>query len=296
VGILWFRTYGRSRVVRDGAIYHVFERWGRLRYEGLDRELRGIMREKGLREEDPFDEIVARSFVLEAGNEGFGAIVAKASALLSERVSMGARDLEKRFLQGTLIGATPVTRGVALPHLRLEGIEHPEMVLVRSRRGVSIHLESPFGGHDDRTVEAIFFLVSPEGNPGMHLRMLAQIAEHVEHVSFSESWRTAGDENDLKEVLLRDERFLTIHVVRDSKTAVMIGCMLREIEVPEGSLIALVKRGMEIVVPRGSTALQEGDRLTVIGSAAGIRLFQERYGGLPKGVRGPPRDRKRGTG
>ena len=41
--------------MRDGAIYHWFERLGRRRYEGLDPELRGILKEKGLRAEDPFE-------------------------------------------------------------------------------------------------------------------------------------------------------------------------------------------------------------------------------------------------
>jgi len=61
VGTLWYWYYARDKVVRNGAIYHVFERLGKRRFEGLDYELRGILKEKGLRKEDPFEEIVAHN-------------------------------------------------------------------------------------------------------------------------------------------------------------------------------------------------------------------------------------------
>ena len=64
--IFWYRWYAAPRVRRHGAIYHVFERLGRRRFEGLDIELREILKEKGLRDEDPFDEVVAMASVMDA--------------------------------------------------------------------------------------------------------------------------------------------------------------------------------------------------------------------------------------
>ena len=61
LGTLWYFKFARDKVNRDGAIYHMFERWGQKRDTGLDAELRGILKEKGLRDKDPFDEIAARS-------------------------------------------------------------------------------------------------------------------------------------------------------------------------------------------------------------------------------------------
>ncbi len=42
-GTLWYFYYARFKADRNGAIYHIFERLGRSRYQGLDRELRGIL-------------------------------------------------------------------------------------------------------------------------------------------------------------------------------------------------------------------------------------------------------------
>lgn len=49
LGFIWYWKYSRLRVARNGAIYHIFERLGRQRYEALDSELRGILKEKGLK-------------------------------------------------------------------------------------------------------------------------------------------------------------------------------------------------------------------------------------------------------
>jgi mannitol/fructose-specific phosphotransferase system IIA component (Ntr-type) len=276
-------TYASARVVREGAIYHLFERLGRRRYGGLDRELRGILKEKGLRSEDPFDEVVGRSHVIDAPDgTGFLALLEEVAPLLAARVGSSAESLREGFLQGTRIGATPVTHGVALPHLRLAGLEHPEMVLVRARAGVDVPVEDealtlhhPDGNH---RVYALFFLVSPEDDPARHLRLLAQLAERVDADSFHEEWRKARDEQRLKEVLLRDERFLSLSIGREGPTARLDGLTLRELHLPEGSLVAVVRRrGGEILVPSGGTRLAEGDRVTIIGTPERIRELAARY-------------------
>ncbi|GIS78697.1 MAG: hypothetical protein CM1200mP14_02630 [Gammaproteobacteria bacterium] len=47
-GAMWYTYYARHRVDREGAIFHVFERLGKRRYEGLDMELREIIKSKRL--------------------------------------------------------------------------------------------------------------------------------------------------------------------------------------------------------------------------------------------------------
>lgn len=280
LGAAWFRYYARDKVVRGGAIYHVFERLGQRRYDELDRELRGILKEKGLREADPFDEIVARSFVIDLQRETkYEEVVEQVAKRLAQRVPVAFKEIRTRFLQGTRVGATPVTRGAALPHFRVEGLAHPEMALVRARRGVRIAANHPLAAHEgEHGVHALFFLVSPDDNPGQHLRILAQLAGRVDEESFVPDWDAARGEQELKEVLLRDERFLSLYVRGDLPTAPLIGHPLREVPMPEGTLIALVRRGSRTLVPRGRTVLREGDRLTIIGDPQGIRDLHRQYG------------------
>lgn len=274
VGAVWFRFYGRSRVERRGAVYHIFERLGARRDRDLDRELRGILKEKGLRSEDPFDELVARSRVIDVEEEkAFEDMVEEASRWLARQVPAAKREIQEGLLQGTRLGVTPVGRGIALPHVRVEGLEHPEMVLVRSRSGLHIisRKASGEGPERDQLVHAVFFLVSPEESPSQHLRILAQVATRVDQEGFADRWRNARDEQAIREVLLRDERFVSFRVTRDGAAAALAGRTLREAAMPEGALVAVVRREGQDLIPRGATALEEGDLLTVIGEPEAIR-------------------------
>jgi len=279
VGIGWFRYYARDRVAREGAIYHVFDRLGQRRFDDLDRELRGILQEKGLREEDPFDELVVRSITMDAEvGSSFDEIAQRASLLLSKRLPCAAETLLEGFMQGTRTGATPVTGGVALPHLRMPGIDSAQLILVRSQKGIRISTGDLFGQvHSSELTHAIFFLVSPDEDPRQHLRILAELAGQVGRESFIEDWIKARGDQQLKEILLRNDRFASIYVQENSKAASMIGRSLRELTIPEGCLVAIIHRGGSTIVPRGGTVIKLHDRLTIIGSPSGISQVNELY-------------------
>jgi mannitol/fructose-specific phosphotransferase system IIA component (Ntr-type) len=257
----------------------MFERWGQLRYSGLDAELRGILKEKGLREEDPFDEVVARSLVIDLDHPvEFEDVTRRASEWLSGHVPHTADEIEKQLLDRTHIGATPVTHGVGLPHLKIDGIEHGEMVLVRSNHGIHIQFTDPLTGHEaEERLTAIFFLFSPEHDPSQHLRVLAQIARRVDDESFLDEWQSASNELELKEALLHNEDFLSLTMRMNTPTSELIGRALRDVAFPDGCLVALLRRGGSMLIPRGDTILQEDDRLTILGAKEGLDALTERF-------------------
>ncbi len=276
----WFMYYARKRVERAGAIYHVFERLGRQRYHGLDPELRGILKEKGLRKNDPFDDIVSRSLVFDLHEEcSFESLVRIVAYKLRMIIPLTPDEIIDQVMEGTRIGATPVSHGVALPHFRTHRIEQPEMVLVRNLKGVSMTLYDALTHEEKDAIEvtAVFFLISPERDPAQHLRMLARIAERVDEENFAIEWRTARDEHDIKESLLHDDQLFSMRIAHDSSAAQLVAKALREIEFPDGCLIAILSRGGLSFVPDGSTILQEGDRVTIIGDNQGLAQLRDRY-------------------
>lgn len=277
-GTLWYAYYARDHADREGAIYHVFERLGRQRDDGLDRELRQIMKEKGLRATDPFEAVVAHADVIDAA-EGttFRQVIWEAAAHLAESCNTSARELGDGFLRGTVVGMTPVSHGAALPHLRLPGLTASRMVLVRGRSGIPMDVEMEADTpHSAGDIHAVFFLVSPEADPGRHLRILAQIAGRVDDDDFMDAWLNADDDQALKEALLRDDRVLAITIARGTPIEKLIGVELRSMRMPDDTLVALVRRDDTVVIPRGNTVFEEGDRLTIIGNPAGIAELRRR--------------------
>ena len=278
-GAMWYNYYARDRVDREGAIYHVFERLGRQRDEGLDRELRQIMKEKGLRDADPFEEVVTAASIIDTpAGTGFRKVIWEASAHLAEACDVSAKELAEDFLQGTLVGMTPVSHGVALPHLRRPDIGSACMVLVRCPGGMKMDVDLAEGRDgQSEPVQAVFFLMSPLDDPGQHLRLLAQIAGRVDKEGFMAAWLSASNHQKLKEAILRDERLLALTLELGTPSASLIGRALKDILLPEGTLIALVRRGPEVVIPRGATVLEHGDRLTIIGEPADLDTLGERF-------------------
>jgi len=288
VSTIWYFRYARHRVSRAGGIYHVFERLGRHKHHDLDTELRGILREKGLRDEDPFDEIVARSLVFDVDEAtSFDELLQQVAFKLRSVIPLTAEEIVEQVMEGTRIGATPVTHGVALPHFRTARIEQAEMVLVRARQGVRMMTYSPLTLEAEEEVDlhAVFFLVSPDSNPTQHLRILARIAERLDEESFAIEWESAQTEQELRSSLLQDERFLTLSLRRARSTQELIGLALRDAGMPPGCLVALLSREGRSFVPNGSTVLAEGDQLTVIGEKQGLSVIKARFRGTREAAR-----------
>ncbi len=149
--------------------------------------MRGILKEKGLRKEDPFEEIVKfGKFYDLKGSQKFDQVLNKIADYLGTILPISSEEIIQQIMEGTKIGATPVTHGFALPHFRMDGIEKAELVLVRNNDGVSIEIFNPLTHEAEETqiVKGLFFLVSPENDPSQHLRILAKIAGRLDDDDF----------------------------------------------------------------------------------------------------------------
>jgi len=279
VSLLWYRFYAEQHMEREGAVFHLFERLGRRRDPGLDRELRGILKESA-GETDPFADLVAEARVLDLTEPmDFEALIWRVCAGIARDTPVATDALADRFLEELKAGLTPVARGVALPHLRLEGLRAPLLHLVRTSHPLDIPGAEALDGSDVGDVRAIFVLVSPKEDVRAHLNALARLAGRAEDDAFMADWTSAHTEQDLKEALLHDERFLSLHVERGGPTEELVDQEVRHVVLVEDALIAMVHRHGEVLIPGGRTVLHEGDRLTIVGSVEAIRTLTHRFEG-----------------
>ncbi len=240
-------------------------------------------REKEEVEAVAFELLVTRAFVRDLDYcAPFEELVEDVSAQMAQRLPVTAMRLRQGFLDGARYGLMPITHGVALAHLRVPEIEEPELMLVRCRQGVQIPVDSesaksPEASGHSETVYAILFLVSPEEDPGKHLRTLAYLASRIDEPDFLDRWRRASDELALKATLLDPEHFLMLTLCPDDESATWIGHDVGELDLPVSCQVALVQRQQKRFVPGPYTRLQEGDRLIIIGEASGIRALRQRF-------------------
>jgi len=282
LSVAWYYYYAYGKIDRQGAIFHVHERLGQYKDRGLENEMRHIMKEKGLRDEDPYEIVVSKAAVLDVKSSdiNYKGIVQKACTDLSTKLHVDEEKLFKAFNNLGDFGTIPIGQGAALNHTRLDIDTEPELFIVRIKDGLSVSSRY-FESETESQVEkgdklyAIFFLVSSERHATQHLRFLAHMAEMVDQEDFQKRWKNAESESELREILLRDERFINLRVRPDNKTGSMIGKKIHEIELPGESLVAVLKHEGDINIPHGNTIIQEGDELSIIGNVDDIKRIKE---------------------
>jgi mannitol/fructose-specific phosphotransferase system IIA component (Ntr-type) len=280
VSVVWYFSYSKDKVEREGAIYHVHARLGKYQHEGLEREMRGIMREKGLRKEDPYEKAIGRALVLDLSNDlHVDEITKTVSNAFAERVDISAEKIYSLFLEDYREGIIPVGNACAIKHVRVEEDVDTEVALIRIKDGLpfdSVNLESNQKDLDEE-LNSLIYLMSSSEQSGQHLRILAHLAEMIDVIDFKERWLNAKDEAELREILLRDERFINMTISDDDPTKEMIDKRVKDISLPGSTLITVVKRGEKIIYAHGKTEIKEGDRLSLIGEKSDINEVREKY-------------------
>lgn len=277
--IAWYHFFARGRVERYGAVHHVFERLGRVRSVSVDKELRTILGEKGLREEDLYEEVIAGAPVLDyTKHMSFENIVRDVCSQIGKAEGIDEEELYDGFVMESRAGLMPLDHGIAAPNMRHHDVAHPRMVLVRSKKGIEIDLSESFGHLElDEPVRAFVFLVSPERHLGPHLRSVAQIVTTIDAPDFLERWIACETDEEMRALLLRDERFLQVTVHKDGTGDELVGSRLRDPNFPAGVLVALVHRDDTSFVPTGDEIIQEGDRLTIIGNPGTVEGLRRHF-------------------
>lgn len=278
VSVIWYFKYAKNKIDRQGAIFHVHARLGKFQYEGLEHEMRGILREKGLREEDPYEKTISHAYVYDSGEiTDFREITDRVSQNLAERVGLSSESLMDEFISRAEEGVIPVGHSAALKHIRVDKEIDTEAALVRIQKGLDIEGDQFEDNEDvqDEKLNCMIYLVSSSRKSGQHLRILAHLAEMIDSADFCERWMGATNEKELREILLRDERFINILLKKGDITESMIGKSIREIELPGESLVTIIKRDGQIIFPHGNTVLQENDELSIIGEKSDIRELKK---------------------
>jgi nitrogen PTS system EIIA component len=93
------------------------------------------------------------------------------------------------------LGSTGIGMGVAVPHTRHPTLQRLVGTVALSRRGVD------FAALDGEPVDIFFLLVSPQNQPGDHLRALENISRHLKDERFVNSLRQARSQEKIIEVL-----------------------------------------------------------------------------------------------
>lgn len=116
------------------------------------------------------------------------ASLAAAGTIAAEQVESIARIAIKRENEGS----TGFGKGVAVPHVKCDGLDRIVATVGRSSKGVD------FAALDRAPVYTVVLLVSPKNDPDAHLAAMEQIFRHLQRDNFRRFLRQA----DTKEAII----------------------------------------------------------------------------------------------
>lgn len=278
ISLLWYQLYARRHVRREGAIYHWFALLGRHQDKNLENEMLHILKEKGLREGDPFDELVVKSKVIFTTGKvnSFKALISQVATRFAKDLDGNMQEIRDNLLQVTDIDPALIIPRVSILHARIAHISHPALIIAIDREGINKPV-SKSGIESEDDINVFFFLLHSPNFPKQHLRLLSRLMDIVEREGFLDSITKLENDREVKEYMLHNDRFITLHLSRESRTSELIGLKLMETSFPQNTLVALIHRGDQVFTPRGNTKLKEHDIITILGEPTGIDALFVKY-------------------
>lgn len=276
MGLLWYHFHSRGQVKREGAIFHWFALLGQHRYDELENELMTILKEKGLREGDPFDETVIKSKIklLKVATD-FEEVLQRVSENFSTALDINKENITNKFIHSLPDDSVIILPNVLVFHAKFKDVVHPSMQIVVSKN--TIYGSSPYNINELKTpIHICVFLINSDENPKQQLRMLSRLLDILERKNIVKTLLNMDSHREIKEYMLQNERFVSIKLLEGTPQAAMVGRQLKTIQLPKDVLVALIERNNKTFTPNGSTVLMVDDVLTILGEIKSIsKLYQE---------------------
>jgi len=171
---LWYVFFVRSKVKREGAIYHWFALLGKHQHDELENEFMMILREKGLRQDDTFNQTVVRSQIHIVDYTIFENLVQEVANAIALELDVDDKILCEEFLKTTPIDPALVIPEVSLLYAKQPHIPHPVLHIALCAEGIEKPIEKD-GLISKENIRIFFFLVNDKNNPKEQLRMLSSI-------------------------------------------------------------------------------------------------------------------------
>jgi amino acid transporter len=263
--VLWYQFYASGSLERRGAIFHIHERLGQQRYEGLERELMTIIHDRTQAENLSYEALIARSVVMDFryGIYDISHILDILGEKAESQFEIDAEILKTKFASEFLI-LHPISDGVHIAYQTSPDVSQPELFVFRFGPQARLNVERADAAH------TIMFLIVPTKPAGLDLRLAGHLAEVVQSDHFETRWLNAETERDMNEVLMRDDHFLHGPLKDFPSLYAQAGKKISEVVVPASCLIAMLERDGEIIIATPDIELRATDEVAIIGEPSDL--------------------------
>lgn len=131
--------------------------------------------------------------------EKTGVLEELAEVISIREPSISKSALVKVLVERERLGSTGIGDGVAIPHGKISTAEHPVISFGRSKEGLD------FDSMDGQPAYLFFLLVAPENSSGVHLQVLAKIANILKSSSFRRRLMEASGRKEIYHTIIQTD-------------------------------------------------------------------------------------------
>lgn len=269
--VLWYHFYASGNLERRGAIFHIHERLGQQRYEGLERELMTIIHDRTQAENLSYEGLIARSVMMDFRYGIYDK--SHIGEILVER-AVKRFDIKPEIILDMVHGENvimhPITEGVHITYQTHPDVVEPELFVLRFGPQTKLNMNVAVEAH------TLMYLIVPNKPVGLDLRLAGHLAEVVQSDNFEMRWLESKSEREMNEVLVRDDHFLHGPLSEFPSLLKQAGKKISEIALPNSCLIAIIERGGQVIVATPDTQLLETDEIAIIGEPVDLDTLKSR--------------------
>lgn len=130
---------------------------------------------------------------------------------------------------------------------------------------------------EERSLQGLIVVVDDESSSNRLLQLLSQLEISINNHYFPEKWKKTKNAKDVQNSLIQDIGSFSVWIKNSGRTAKMRGNKIKEVRLPEHSIIGAMYRDGKITVPDQDEVLKEGDELIVIAQGEAIKELSDRF-------------------
>lgn len=206
LGTVWYLLYGRTKTEQQSALTHIISNVTGVKYAPIDKELREIIIDTEGYGRDVFYWLVEECQVIDIREpleqEEMFLQIAGVLCTTMKFNKVKVDEIKKRFLDREHERRTVIGKGVAIPHITVEGKNRIELILVRSEEGIIFPATAE--NEKPELIYAMFILASSDDaeTRKIYLHVLAAISGLLNNnPEFLEEWRRHRNVQELKDLV-----------------------------------------------------------------------------------------------
>jgi hypothetical protein len=267
--VLWYQFYASGNLERRGAIFHVHERLGQQRYEGLEQELMTIIHDRTQTENLSYEAVISRSIMMDFryGMYDIAHITEILKELAHEKFDLEPESIVE-LLADEHFELHPISEGAQIAYVIHEKIARPELFVLRFGPRAKLNVENADAVH------TLMFLIVPPKPVGLDLRLAGHLTEVMQSELHEVEWLATESERHMKEALMRDDHYLQGSEDKFPGIFKQSSKLVSEIELPDSCVIIMIERHGEIRSVTPETVLESTDEILIIGEPEDLSNLQ----------------------